>query len=216
MSNLFPKHENILPVPAPPLDRRPVQDEDIPGTPVRSSFITPAHTPQGSPSKNRNPPGAFDLPAVFESGMKLTPIAIGSPTRTGRQQGTGAPLSPTKSNAFAADDMYFNAVPTNPDDSVIHKSAISPGSPLRKQGKENTPPGSRMGAEITQSQAALSRQEIYQSRDHASPPVKKYNTQRGLTMEELDILHKPNVQRLANVTQLCRCLVKHIDSLLTS
>jgi cell cycle protein kinase DBF2 len=56
---------------------------------------------------------------------------------------------------------------------------------------------------MTQNQAAISRQEQYQSRDQ--PQItKKYNTQRGLTPDELEILHKPNVKRLANVTQLCK------------
>jgi cell cycle protein kinase DBF2 len=207
MANLFPKHESILPVPTPQLNSRSNRNEDIPSTPTRNSFITPAQTPQGSPSKNRNPPGAIDLPIAFESSMKLTPTNFGSPTKYNRQQGTGPPLSPSKSNTFT-DDTYFNTTSANPDESIIHKTAVSPGSPLRKQGKENTPPSSRMGIEITQSQAALSRQEIYQSNVQPPSPVKKYNTQRGLTLEELDIIHKPNVQRLANVTQLCRYLYR--------
>ena len=84
---------------------------------------------------------------------------------------------------------------------MVHKSATSPGSPLRKQGKENTPPTPR-ALEATQNQAAFFRQELYQPREQP-PPVKKYNTQRELTPEELDLLQKPDVKRLANVTQLC-------------
>lgn len=103
---------------------------------------------------------------------------------------------------MAIDDSYFGNSPGNIDDSIIHKSAaISPGSPLRKQGKENTPPTSRQGLESSaQNQAAISRQELYQPREQQ--PTKKYNTQRGLTADELEILSKPNVKRLANVTQL--------------
>jgi hypothetical protein len=108
---------------------------------------------------------------------------------------------------MSIDDSYFGNSQGNVDDSIIHKSAaISPGSPLRKQGKENTPPNSRQGLESTaQNQAAISRQERYQPREQQPQTAKKYNTQRGLTAEELDILHKPNVKRLANVTQLCKC-----------
>ena len=94
--------------------------------------------------------------------------------------------------------------------SILHKpatGAVVPGSPTRKQGKENTSPAGRLGefaaAAALQNPAALSRQEIYQARDQPPPTIRKYNTQRGLTAEELEILQKPNVKRLANVTQLC-------------
>jgi len=135
--------------------------------------------------------------------MKLAPSTFGSPSKIGRPQ-TGTPLSPGKSNPMAVDDSYFGTAGGNVDDSIIHKSAVSPGSPLRKQGQENTPPTSRGGIEsIAQNHAALSRQELYQQRDNTPTTTRKYNTQRGLTAEELEILHKPNVKRLANVTQLC-------------
>lgn len=205
ITNLFPnsgnKHEGILPVPLPPLQTRSSQNDifsERPSTPNRNSFITPVSTPQGSPSKKQNPPGANDLPVAFENGMKLTPTTLGSPTKSGRPK-TATPLSPGKSNALAVDDAYFGNAVGSVDDSIIHKSA--PTSPLRKQGQENTPPASRGGLETTQNLAAISRQELYQTRE-APVATKKYNTQRGLTVEELEILHKPNVKRLANVTQL--------------
>ncbi|KAF8847526.1 serine/threonine protein kinase-like protein [Acephala macrosclerotiorum] len=211
ITNLFPssqgsKHDDILPVPPPPLHTRSSQNDpfsDRPNTPNRNSFITPVSTPQGSPSKNRNPPSANDLPGAFENAMKINPTTtFGSPSKLGRSQ-AGTPLSPGKSNALAMDESYFGNATGNADDSIIHKSAISPGSPLRKQGKENTPPASRQGLEsVAQNQAALSRQELYQPRDQQPQATKKYNTQRGLTTEELEILNKPNVKRLANVTQL--------------
>jgi len=209
VTNLFAggKHDNILPVPPPPLHTRSSQTDvfnDRPNTPSRNNFITPVSTPQGSPSKNRNPPGANDLPVAFEDSLKLSGSTFGSPTKIGRPQ-VGTPLSPGKSNALGSDDSYFSGSGNLDDNSVLHKSAVSPGSPLRKQGKENTPPSSRQGEPAVQNQAALSRQEPYQSRDQLPTTVKKYNTQRGLTAEELEILHKPNVKRLANVTQLCRC-----------
>lgn len=204
LTNLFPssqgnKHENILPVPPVPLHTRPSQNEvdrERPSTPSRNNFITPVSTPQGSPSKNRNPPGAHDLPTAFDNAMKIGPPAFGSPSKNTRSQ-AGTPLSPGKSNTLAADDSYFGNATSNVDDSIIHKSAVSPGSPLRKQGQENTPP-------VAQNHAALSRQELYQPRDNTPTTTRKYNTQRGLTAEELEILHKPNVKRLANVTQLCK------------
>jgi cell cycle protein kinase DBF2 len=206
IANLFPssqggKHDGILPIPPPPLQTRSSQNESFserPITPNRNNFITPISTPQGSPSKNRNPPGANDLPVAFDNAIKITPTTFGSPTKNGR----GTPLSTGKSNALALDDSYFGNSSGNIDDSIIHKSAVSPGSPLRTQGKENTPPSSRQCQEpLAQNQAAISRQELYQPREQTT---KKYNTQRGLTPEELEVLHKPNVKRLANVAQLCK------------
>ncbi|KAH8597803.1 serine/threonine protein kinase-like protein [Bisporella sp. PMI_857] len=199
ITNLFPssqanKHEGIMPVPTPPLQTRSSQNEGLserPSTPNRNNFTTPVSTPQGSPSKKSQPPGAHDLPSTFEN-MKLAPGTFGSPTKQGR----GTPLSPGKSNGLAVDDSYFGNSSGNVDDSILHKQ---PGSPLRKQGKENTPPSSR-GQDAAQNHAALSRQELYQAREPQN--TKKYNTHRGLTPEELEILAKPNVKRLANVTQL--------------
>lgn len=193
-----------VPVPSPALHARSAAHNEAfrPQTPNRSNFITPVSTPQGSPSKNKNPPGAIDLPSAFDHAMKLAP-GLGSPSKIGRLQATATPLSPGKSNALLNDDSYFSGGSTLADESVLHKSAL-PGSPLRKQGKENTPPGSRSGLDSPQTPATASRQEVYLPRDQSQATVRKYNTQRGLTDKELEILEKPNVKRLANVTQLCK------------
>ena len=171
-----------------------------PQTPTKNSFLTPTATPQGSPSKKTAPPGANELPVAFET-LNLAAGALDSPLKLGRPQNTVAPLSPGKSNLQAVDDSTFSV-----DESVLHKSAVSPGSPLRKQGKENTPPppAARLAPPepvYQHNQAALSRQELY-SRP-LTPNTKKFNTSRGLTPEELEILQRPNVKRLVNVTQLC-------------
>lgn len=224
MANLFassqsgkaPSTPDSLPAAPPPLHTRTSHNDaytERPSTPPtnRASFITPTQTPQGSPSKNRNPPGAIDLPSAFDAAMRLAPAALDSPTKL---SASTRPLSPGKSNALAptVDDSYFAQGSSVGDESVLHKPVTggsgAPGSPTRKQGKENTSPGGRLGEfsagqTLTQNPAALSRQEVYQSRDQASPTIRKYNTQRGLTAEELEILQKPNVKRLANVTQLC-------------
>jgi cell cycle protein kinase DBF2 len=135
--------------------------------------------------------------------MKINPVSLGSPTRSSRPLTAN---SPGKQNSLAIDESYFASAAGSVDDSVVHK-AVSPGSPLRKHGQENTPPASRQGLEATsQNQAALSRQELYQPKDQGPSTTRtaKYNTQRGLTAEEREILNKPNVKRLANVTQLCK------------
>ncbi|WEW61404.1 serine/threonine-protein kinase dbf2 [Emydomyces testavorans] len=164
---------------------------DQPRTPQHHGFTSPLHTPQGSPSKSRLPPGATDLPSVFDNAMKLTPS---SPSKSvfnlsnlppGKGQISGGEYSGTFS------------------ESVIHKTTATPESQTRRGNQENTPPGgSRLGKEpaLNSNPAAISRQEAYQNRDRRE---RKNPTQtRGLTAEELEKLQLPNVKRLANVTQL--------------
>ncbi|KAF7560739.1 hypothetical protein G7046_g3392 [Stylonectria norvegica] len=190
MSNFFPGGR----------DKTQGEADPRPGTPTkRNSFLTPTSTPQGSPSKKMAPPGAHDLPAAFESAMNLNSTGLEAPLRLGRPQSVVTPLSPGKSNAQPLDESNSNV-----EDSVIYK-AKSSGSPLKKQGQENTPPISRMNTAESPYQhnhAAISRQQLYEPKDRPTTPAKKFNTSRGLTAEEREILQKPNVRRMVNVTQL--------------
>ncbi|CAK7218976.1 serine/threonine-protein kinase dbf2 [Sporothrix bragantina] len=77
------------------------------------------------------------------------------------------------------------------------------------KGKENTaplqPPTRLAVPADSHSHAAVSRHELYQQPARERPTtanIKKFNTSRGLTPEELEILKRPNVRRLVNVTQL--------------
>jgi tRNA A-37 threonylcarbamoyl transferase component Bud32 len=174
-----------------------------PSTPIRSSFVTPASTPQGSPSKRTVPPGANELPVALQ-GMKINPpSAFDTPVKLSRPQSVVAPLSPGKSNLQNIDEG-----PSTVDDSIIRKGVPRTGSPARNQGQENTPPLPRdpfTEPTYQPSHAALSRQELYQQqRERASPTVRRFNTTRGLTAEERELLQKPGVKRLVNVTQLCK------------
>lgn len=175
-----------------------------PSTPIRNSFITPVSTPQGSPSKRTVPPGANELPGALQS-MKLgTPSALDIPVKLGRPQSAlVTPLSPGRANVQNLEEGS-SAV----DDSIIQKRPTAPGSPLKGKGQENTPPvlprDPFTEPTYQPSHAAISRQELYQPRDRPSPTVKRFNTTRGLTAEERELLQKPTVKRMVNVTQLCR------------
>lgn len=161
---------------------------DRPSTPADNGFTSPIQTPQGSPSKNHLPPGAIDLPNVFEKALKLTPSTPNKSTYN------HAMFSPPKSGRSAADD--FNQ-------SVIHQ----PDSPTRRANKENTPPSSaRLNKDLglNTNSAASARQEPYQTRD-ADALSRRQVQLRGLTAEEMEKLQHPRVKRLANVTQLCMC-----------
>ncbi|KAI1343403.1 kinase-like protein [Xylariaceae sp. FL0016] len=197
ISNMFPSSQGAKDSKSPASER--------PSTPAKNNFVTPASTPQGSPSKRTIPPGAHELPTAFDNAMKIGANALDSPIKLGRPQAAASPLSPAKSNVQPADDGYFGTASPS-ENSIIHKHGQSPGSPLKKQGQENTPPSRiPMPDPIYQhNHAALSRHELYQLRDPrpTTPTTKKFNTQRGLTPEELEILKKPNVRRLVNVTQL--------------
>ncbi|KAI0845860.1 kinase-like protein [Daldinia vernicosa] len=195
----------MFPSPGPKDAKSPVSD--LPGTPTKNTFITPVSTPQGSPSKKTIPPGANELPTTFDA-LKLNPVSLDSPVRLGRpQNGNGAsPLSPAKSNIQPADDGYFPTASPTVDNSIVHKAGDPAGTPLKKQGQENTPP-SRIPVRDSvyqHNQAAISRAELYQLRDTrpVTSTTKRFNTSRGLTPEEMELLKKPNVRRLVNVTQL--------------
>lgn len=200
MSNFFPGGK----------DKASADAAARPATPSKhNSFIEPTSTPQGSPSKRTVPPGAHDLPSAFEQAMNLNnnnSSAIEAPVKLTRPQSvvTASTLSPGKSKAQPLDESSPNV-----DESVIHKGG-SPASPLKKQGQENTPPVSRMGgtdSPMQSSHAAMTRQHVYEHKERpTTPAAKKFNTSRGLTAEEREILQKPNVKRLVNVTQLCESL----------
>jgi cell cycle protein kinase DBF2 len=162
-------------------------------------FVNPAATPQGSPSKKTVVPGANDLQNAFESGLRLDPSVLDSPIKLGRPQSVITPLSPGKTNIQPMEDGTASV-----DDSVVHKSGPAPGGLLKSTGQENTPPPRLGGTESphNHNHAALNRHELYQS-SRPLTPAKKFNTSRGLTPEELEILQKPNVKRMVNVTQLC-------------
>ncbi|PNP82558.1 hypothetical protein FNYG_04267 [Fusarium nygamai] len=163
------------------------------------NFLNPASTPQGSPSKNTNPPGSQDLPSAFESALTLNPPVMEPPLKLGRPQSVVTPLSPGKTKVQPLDESNVNI-----DESVVHKTR--PASPQKKQGQENTPPASRLAGTDSphqHSHAAVTRQQHYEHRERPNTPAtKKFNTARGLTPEEREILQKPNVKRLVNVTQL--------------
>jgi cell cycle protein kinase DBF2 len=167
------------------------------------NFLNPVSTPQGSPSKKTNPPGAHELPSAFDNALNLNTPTIEPPLRLGRPQSVVTPLAPGKTKTQPLDESSPNV-----DESVVHKTR--PGSPNKKQGQENTPPTSRLAATESphqHSHAAVTRQQLYEQRDRpTTPATKRFNTHRGLTAEEREILQKPNVKRLVNVTQLCKPL----------
>lgn len=187
------KPDFSIPMPPPPLHTRSGNEYlESPQTPTQLGFISPFSTPQGSPSKSKLPPGANDLPNVFENAMKL---GASTPTSGGRSWLRAH--SPNKGGKQAVEESF--------EDSNVHQGQ-NPGSPSRRSNKENTTPGIRPTKETTYTitQAAKSRQEPYKYKETFEPATRgRINYQRGLTPEELEKLHLPKVKRLANVTQLC-------------
>lgn len=172
-----------------------------PSTPVGNTFIEPVDTPAGSPSKRSFPPGAHELSQAHESHQKLNANVFDTPIRLGRPDSVIRALSPGKLNSAHHADAESTTT-TLVDDSVLQKD--SPSTPLKHRGQENTPPTThKQVVGVPPSHAALSRQENYQS-PRAAPPAKKFDTSRGLTDQEREILQKPNVRRMVNVTQLCK------------
>lgn len=185
MASDSPRQTFPMAIPPPALHAR-VGDMDRPETPSQEPFISPRQTPQGSPSKTHHPPGAFDLPHVFENAMRLLPT-VGTPTKPATSSSPGK-LQIGGNTEFPAQDS-----PT-----------FAPGSPTRRSNKENTPPSIRPAAQKEMNyitHAAQSRQELYRSRD--AEGSQRYHPTQRLSPEELEKARKPQVKRLANVTQLC-------------
>jgi cell cycle protein kinase DBF2 len=164
-----------------------------PSTPRGNGFTTPVATPQGSPSKNQLPPGAKDLPNVFENALRLEPV---SPLKSLKQQ-----LMPGSSNKGSPKPIEEG------DSSAFNKSVIQPESPSKKANKENTPPVRSPNKTTTPAAAAVSRYEQYYANDAAARA--KTGPMRGLTAEDVEKLQLPKVKRLANVTQICRLTPIH-------
>jgi hypothetical protein len=182
----------VMPMPPPLLHTRSGNElYDRPQTPTTPGsahgFTSPVQTPQGSPSKKQLPPGATDLPNVFDNAMKLAPM---SPTKS-------QPTSPSKQGLSVGTDNVNKDPFADPNN---RQYAARPESPTRQSNKENAPTnGLRYGKDIQQNHAALSRHEQYQ------PTESRKTLTRGLTTEEMQRLQLPKVKRLANVTQLCKC-----------
>lgn len=185
-----------------------------------NSFINPLNTPLGSPSKRTIPPGAHDLPTVFDTAMNLNSPGIEAPVRLSRPQSVVAPLSPGKANnSQPAPQPHLQpreeqqqpsaAIVAEVAAQSVHKGRASPGTPRRRQGQENAQPVPRLAAHDQERQphhshAALSRQQPYETTKDRPIIAKRFNTARGLTAEEREILQRPNVRRMVNVTQLCK------------
>jgi len=116
--------------------------------------------------------------------MKLVPTQgqpNGKIALQSKQQGSVSPTRDGYGDPFGSPDA---------------KAGAMPGSPLRKQGKENTPPAhQRPQMQQTQSfinQAAASRQEPYRPRDEHSPTRTQKQQQQqgpisgGLTPDDID------------------------------
>lgn len=185
-SPLKGKPDLSLPMPPPLLHTRSGNEiYEAPRTPTSNGFTSPYATPQGSPSKKHIPPGANELADVFENAVRLTP---GSPTKSERQQ--LSPHSPNKVGRQGAEQSRGDMSP--------------PAKAVKMSNQENTPPIllRQQEGRSTPTQAAISRQEPYQSRETSEKS--RNNVMRGLTPEELEKVQLPKVKRLANVTQLCK------------
>lgn len=156
-----------------------------PGSATGHGFTSPVQTPQGSPSKKQFPPGANDLPNVFDNAMKLAPM---SPTKM-------QPQSPTKAG-FAVDEHSNQDPFADPSPQQYQPRSESP---TRQSNKENAPAGGTGFLKgVQQNHAANAREQQYRTADK-----KTLTTMKGLTTEELQKLQLPKIKRLANVTQLC-------------
>ncbi|UKZ47740.1 hypothetical protein TrVGV298_001966 [Trichoderma virens] len=207
MSSFFPGSSSISSSSSKDKPPRAGDAAPRPVTPTMNninSFINPLNTPLGSPSKKTIPPGAHDLPTVFDTAMNLNSASIETPIKLARPQS-----QPIEELSAAVQEAVQNATKGRASPGRASPGRASPGTPRRRQAhdkdKDNAPVP-RLAAhdqdrQPHHSHAALSRQQLYETKER---PIiaKRFNTVRGLTDEEREILQRPNVRRMVNVTQL--------------
>lgn len=174
---LSPKSQQDLnmamPIPPPLLHTRSGNElYDRPHTPTSpghaQAFTSPVQTPQGSPSKKQFPPGANDLPNVFDNAMKLAPM---SPTKS-------QPKSPAKQDNVYSDPFA--------DQTTQHYGR--PESPTRSSNKENAP--------VQQNRAAMSRHEQYHKSESKKTITKGLTTEELQKLQLPKVKRLANVTQL--------------------
>lgn len=109
-----------MPMPPPLLHTRSGNEgHDRPSTPNGNAFVSPVQTPHGSPSKKQLPPGATDLPNVFDNALKF-----------GQHSPTKQPGSPIKEDPF--NDLQ---TPKADSPTRVSNKENAPGSPTRFQNQ---------------------------------------------------------------------------------
>ena len=176
---LSPKSQQDLnmtmPIPPPLLHTRSgneiydrPQTPTSPGQGLTHGFTSPVQTPQGSPSKKQFPPGANDLPNVFDNAMKLAPM---SPTKS-------QPKSPSKQENAYSDPFA--------DTSTLYHGR--PESPTRQSNKENAP--------VQHGHAALSRHEQYHKSESKKTVTKGLTSEELQKLQLPKVKRLANVTQL--------------------
>jgi hypothetical protein len=166
----------VMVIPAMP----PPAEYDQPHTPSRDSFMS-AGTPQGSPSKNRAPPGSKLVPDV------KTPFTTNAGKNLAQIQNINQPLSPFDEKA---------------------NKNNTPGSPVRRSNKENTPPASLLAKEVAglnfRDESSLPQPRM----DYGRGTTKRFIDPKGLSSEDLIKIQQPQMKRIATAVQLCKFVYK--------
>ena len=141
---------------------------DRPQTPTSNHVVSPAQTPQGSPSKHHFPPGAHDLPNVFENALKLQPPS----------QSRSQPGSPTKETQDPFSDK-----------------PVRTQSPTRQSNKENAP-GSPTRFGYTQNAAAVARDAPYRAETKRGPQARALTAEELEKLQQPKVKRLANVTQL--------------------
>ena len=152
--------------------------------------MAPSATPK-SPTKSKLSPVKLDPPPTIVTPTKPDKVVI--KTRNNVLETT----SPNTQLASKFNDMSLTSPSNSPTKRVFH----APATPA----KENRGPHHLAGEKL---QITLRPPEDDFSSttgmsEHAKKSLRSINALRGLSLDEIEIINKPNVKRLATVTQLC-------------
>ena len=132
---------------------------------------------------------------------KLSPVKLDPPSSSV----ASTPTRPEKVLVKAKNNVLEPASPNNIASKLDAMSLGSPGSSPTKRVYHPSPAkeNARPNGDKLQINLRPPEEESPGLSEQAKKSLRSINALRGLTIDEIELINKPNVKRLATVTQLC-------------
>lgn len=157
--------------------------------------MAPAATPK-APAKSKLSPVKLEPPSTI---TPTKPDKVVIKTRNNVLETT----SPNSQLASKFDAMSLASPGSSPTKRVYHAPS-SPTKENRGAKQQQQPQQTTEKLQITLRPPPEDDFSTPGMSEHAKKSLRSINALRGLSLEEIEIINKPNVKRLATVTQLCR------------
>ena len=133
---------------------------------------------------------------------KLSPVKLDPPSS---HSVSSTPTKPEKVIIKAKNNVLEPTSPNNLASKLDSLSLASPGSSPTKRVYHASPAkeNARPNGDKLQINLRPPEDESPGMSEQAKKSLRSINALRGLTIDEIEVINKPNVKRLATVTQLC-------------